>query len=548
VFVRPWQSFGIALATSLVYCCAMAVLLFALRRKVGRLDLLTPPAEMLAAVRRAEETMVSYVDGLRHRVAREARLVAEGGRSLFGAVQGNRAVACLGIAATALMAGIASSYVNLLVALVVVLAVPVALIALRYPYAVLLLVAVTYALVGSPFPSVNHLDWVLIPLMLLVLPQLQIRRAIKYMPAVVILAIFILWILAGIGVSPLDNQSFLRLWIVYVSYVAVSLLTVCTVTTRRRLMALIDIILLTSGLIALFGIFGYFTRQYGVYDTQVGAFRTMSVFASAPGLALFLCMALPLAAYRAVTSRGLGRAVVLLVSAVLLVAIMMTFSREILISVPVSIAVAALCLPSRRARYGLLAGMISLVMLVVGATLVAGLPVLDRFASADTASFNGRTYLWSALLERFDPGHIFGYGLDAGVDVLTKMHIGDNGLVWNGLIANSPSNLFVQVLYDHGIIGLLLVLGIFGALFVGLLRGLRTSTSERYALFAAALVTLLIMIFESLEQSDFMTQQIAIYFWIVMALPFALHWTQPREATLTAAPSLSRREAGVAMK
>ncbi len=43
IFARLWQNFGIALATSAVYYCTMLVLLFALRRAIGPLDLFTPP-------------------------------------------------------------------------------------------------------------------------------------------------------------------------------------------------------------------------------------------------------------------------------------------------------------------------------------------------------------------------------------------------------------------------------------------------------------------------------------------------------------------------
>jgi len=47
IFARLWQSMGIALATTAVYFCTMFILLFALRRTIGKLDLFTPPREVL---------------------------------------------------------------------------------------------------------------------------------------------------------------------------------------------------------------------------------------------------------------------------------------------------------------------------------------------------------------------------------------------------------------------------------------------------------------------------------------------------------------------
>jgi murein biosynthesis integral membrane protein MurJ len=47
VMARYWQSTGIAVATSAVYCCTLVILLVVLRRSIGKLDLLTPPPEMV---------------------------------------------------------------------------------------------------------------------------------------------------------------------------------------------------------------------------------------------------------------------------------------------------------------------------------------------------------------------------------------------------------------------------------------------------------------------------------------------------------------------
>lgn len=50
IFGRLWQSFGIALATSIVYSCTMIILLALLRRTIGKLGLFMPPGEILATI------------------------------------------------------------------------------------------------------------------------------------------------------------------------------------------------------------------------------------------------------------------------------------------------------------------------------------------------------------------------------------------------------------------------------------------------------------------------------------------------------------------
>ena len=50
IFGRLWQSFGIALATSMVYFCTMWLLLLMLRRMIGKLYLLTFPLELWSII------------------------------------------------------------------------------------------------------------------------------------------------------------------------------------------------------------------------------------------------------------------------------------------------------------------------------------------------------------------------------------------------------------------------------------------------------------------------------------------------------------------
>src|SRR6266849_837279 len=52
IFARLWQSEGIALATSAVYFGAMFILFFLLSRTVGRINLISPPPEILAFLKK----------------------------------------------------------------------------------------------------------------------------------------------------------------------------------------------------------------------------------------------------------------------------------------------------------------------------------------------------------------------------------------------------------------------------------------------------------------------------------------------------------------
>jgi type VI protein secretion system component VasK len=74
---------------------------------------------------------------------------------------------------------------------------------------------------------------------------------------------------------------------------------------------------------------------------------------------------------------------------------------------------------------------------------------------------------------------------------------------------------------------------VFITLSVGLIAGIRRTTSDHRALFVIALVVLVNMVVQSFDVNDFWSQSIGIYFWIIMALPFALCWSKTKQSSET---------------
>ena len=348
-----------------------------------------------------------------------------------------------------------------------------------------------------------------------------LKQTFKRMPVLVFFLLYLLWALASIGVSSLGVPTFLTYWTELLDCVLVSVLTINLLTTRRRVLGFIDAILLVTTCIALYGIYGYFTKQNGIEDTTTSLFRITSIFSAPPGLALLLSIVIPMALYRTIIWQGFMRIVGLMVILVLLVAIGLTFTRVAFIGVPASIAVMALFLPSRRMKIGLLSGMVALAALVILVATLANFPIFDRFFAQDVATLNGRTYLWQALLNNFDPTQLLGNGLYASNVLLLNLHVGVNG---QGVIAAAPHSIWLGTLYDHGIIGLVLLILLYIALFINLIAGVRKATGEHRIVFSTALAVFVIIALQSIDSNDFWDQAISIYIWFALALPFALYW------------------------
>ena len=515
IFARLWQSTGIALATSAVYFCNLFILLFMLRRLIGKLDILTPPPELLRVI--GFSFSIPY--GLRQRIVR------------------------VGIAIAVFAAGIAGIFWNSLYTLRAALGSLILLALLRYRYALVIAWVMIDVFIGSTLGIFNgqNLDTALTAPTLLLMTCMPIKQTFKRMPALVILLLYLVWAFVGIGISPVQTGSFLTEWTLMLDYVAVAVLTINVLTTRQHLLKLIDVILLPTTFVSLYGIYGYFTGQNAIVDPTISLTRIVSIFSAAPALALFLSIMIPPAIYRASTLHGLKRLGVLVLVCIFLVAIGLTFSRGAFISVPLSIIIMILCLPSRKMKIGLLATILALAVGVVLLAKPGNVSIFSRFFNEDLATLNGRTYLWQALLDRFDPTQLLGHGLGASKFLLENLQVG-----YGGVIATSSSNLFLAALYDQGIIGATLLLLVFITLGVGLIAGIRKTTGEQRVLFVTALAVFINMVLQSIEQNDFWTQSIGIYFWIIVALPFALCWSTRKQPSRAAKEALDEAlESGV---
>ncbi|MGZ6364371.1 MAG: murein biosynthesis integral membrane protein MurJ [Ktedonobacteraceae bacterium] len=523
VFSRLWQNFGIALSTSAVYLCTSVILLVLLSRTIGDFHLFSPPPEIQKVILKLSlgsnytllgiwwskiEQIFSFTESISQPVKRTI------------------------LAIFIFIAGVVGVILDDVYTLRVALGSLVILALLRFRYVLLLIWVMVDVFVGSSVPFFNggNIDTALTVPVILLLFFFPIKEVFKRMPALAFLFAYLFWVFLSIGISPMSTGSFLTLWLLRMDYVAVSVLTICVLTTRKRLSGIIDAILLISTIVSVYGIYGYITKQNGVPDTQISSlFRISSIFAQTPtALATFLSIVIPLACYRAITMQGYKRVIGWGLVILFLLTLILTFTRGTYISVAVSILIMVLFVPSRKLKIGVLGGFVAVGGVVALVATIADIPIFSRFLNQDISSLNGRTYLWSALLDHFDPTSILGNGLNASDALLANLRVG-TGL---GVIGTAPHNLFLGTLYDHGIIGFILLALVFLVLTISLILGIRRSTGEQRLLFVIALAVSVSMLIQGFEASEIWNQSIGIYFWIVMALPFAFLWPEAQKQTM----------------
>jgi putative peptidoglycan lipid II flippase len=515
LFAHFWQGLGIALATSLVSLMTSALFLLFLHRRLGGLHLWQVPAE-LQFVRICRRRVVH---GSPH--GRLWTVFSPGIWCRYGLV------VCVTL--PILVVGVVATLHDALTAVRVSLASLLTLVFLRHPYLLLLAWASVNVCIGSSLAlfNGNNLDLALIAPLLLLVCSLPWRELVRRMPGLPWLGLYFAWVLASIDLSPLDTAAFLKFWLTMLACAAVGVLASELLTTRRRLHALVDALLLTALLVALYGLYGYVTRQHGEEDAPAQVFRITSLFTQATTFAFYLSLLIPLALYRCLFLRSLRRWGACVLALCLLLALLLTFTRTAVIAVVLEVSIMALCVPGRRMRF-LMAGGLALAL---GAVFLLGwdgrLLLLARFFNGDLATLNGRVYLWQALLDHFQVTQWRGSGLQSSDQLLADLRVGGFG---PGVIGTAPHSLFLGTLYDHGVPGLLLLSGVFLAQGVCLLREMRKSGGERRMLFAAALAALVALLLQSLGSRDLWIQSVGTSFWLVTALPFARCW--PSSGTL----------------
>jgi O-antigen ligase len=430
-------------------------------------------------------------------------------------------------------AGFLSAIGDPTVMLRVALGLPLMLLLLRFRYGLLLAWSLFGMFIGSNVALFNgkNLDTALVIPTLLAAGMMPLRQTFQRLPALAVLCAYLIWVLLGMPSSPLATIDFLKAWALQLAGVGVAVVAINTLTSRKRLLGLVDATLVPGTAIALFGIYGYLTHRNGIVDPVTGDFRITSVFSDAPSLAIMLSLVLTLAIYRAFVSRGfLQRACAIFSALALAGAVVLTFTRGAMLSIPVSLLLLSIVVPTRRLRVMLLGGVTGAAAAIVVLATVVKVPPFARFFNGDVGSLNGRTYLWQALVQNVDPLRIFGHGLGAGDALLTQLEGAIGGQP--GAVATSASNLFVGALYDSGVVGLALLAATYVTLGRSLLAGIRRTSGEQRLLFFVAAMALVNALLQALEASDLSGQGDGILFWTIMALPFAACWLEQ--------PSLAR--------
>ena len=288
------------------------------------------------------------------------------------------------------------------------------------------------------------------------------------------------------------------------------------IQSKRQLDVLIFFLCGVGLLVSLYGFYQYmFPAKFsGVWHDvdmfQSISFRVYSTLSNPNVLGEYLVLIIPLAFAGLLTTKGLLNRVFYLVSfAAMLLCLALTYSRGCYVAILVA-GVIFLVMLDRRFLILVLLGLLAL-------PFVLPETILNRFLSigdmADSST-SYRVYIWMgslAMLRRF-----WLSGIGPGTAAFNQVY---PLYAYNGISAPHSHNLYLQVMVDAGICGLITFLAVMFLFFKRTCSALAQKPSRKTRIYLIAVISGVFgFLVQSLFDYTFYNYRVMLVFWAVVAL------------------------------
>ncbi len=332
------------------------------------------------------------------------------------------------------------------------------------------------------------------------------------------------------GITSFAMVKSLSIWAIYLAFMAAYFLIINLVRSKKQLNNLLTVFVLSGLLVCLYGIaqyiFGWDTAQAWMDEEMFSdiKMRIYSTLGNPNVLGEYILLVLPVSLGLMWTRKGLlQKLFYAAASAVMLVALILTFSRGCWLGFLVAAAIFVTFAAGK--LWGL--GLIALPL------LPAVLPesIMNRFTSIGDlkdSSTSYRVYIWMGTLAMVRDFWISGIGM--GSEAFTEVY---PFYSYNGIVAPHSHNLFLQILVESGIGGIL-VFGLILLLFLKrMMAGYQAGGGK-----GAPLSTMIVAIsagicgflVQGMFDNCFYNYRVMLIFWCVMGMAMACFYAAKRIA------------------
>ncbi len=330
-----------------------------------------------------------------------------------------------------------------------------------------------------------------------------------------VIAFMVVYLVAGL--SSFAMMKSISIWLIYVAFMAIYFVIINSVNSKKTLNNMLTVFVLSGLAVCLYGIaqyvFGWNTNQAWM-DEEMFTDIKMRIYSTLDNpnvLGEYILLVLPVSIGLMWTRKNFYTKVVYAgISAIMLVALILTFSRGcwigLIIAAAVFITFAA----------GKLWGLALVALPVIPMVLPES--IINRFLSIGDmkdSSTSYRVYIWMGCLAMIKDFWLSGIGM--GQEAFTQVY---PFYSYNGIVAPHSHNLFLQILVESGVAGIAVFL-IIVALFLR-----RVMTGYQYGGKGDTLSTVMTAItagvcgflVQGMFDNCFYNYRVMLVFWCVIAL------------------------------
>ncbi len=263
--------------------------------------------------------------------------------------------------------------------------------------------------------------------------------------------IIFLGVYAVAAVTSFAMLNSFSIWAIYFVFISMYFVIINTVNTKKLLMNLLTVFVLSGFLVCLYGVaqyvFGWDTAQAWMDEEMFSdiKMRIYSTLGNPNVLGEYILLVLPASVgLMWVNKRFEAKVVYAAVSALMFGALILTFSRGCWIGI---MAAAAIFITFAAGKlWGL--GLIALPII----PMILPQSIINRFSSIgnmEDSSTSYRVYIWMGTLAMIKDFWLSGIGM--GQKAFTQVY---PFYSYNGIVAPHSHNLFLQILVESGIVGI----------------------------------------------------------------------------------------------
>ncbi|MBO5955713.1 MAG: O-antigen ligase family protein, partial [Clostridia bacterium] len=311
-----------------------------------------------------------------------------------------------------------------------------------------------------------------------------------------------------------------QIWAVYFAFMVFYFVIINTIKTEKQLFDLLRMFTISAVLVCLYGIaqyiFGWNVTQAWI-DEEMFEDIKMRIYSTLDNpnvLGEYILLALPLCISLMWTAKkALPRIIYLGLSAILGVALILTFSRGCWLGIMAAAAIFVTFAAGKLWGLGLIA--LPLVPFIVPES------ILNRFTSIGDMSDSSTSYrvsIWMGTLLMLKDFWLSGIGL--GSEAFTQVY---PFYSYNMVVAQHPHNLFLHIITESGIIGLLAFLFLILLFFKKMATGVQVfGKGNKFSVTLIAISSAVTgFLLQGVFDNCFYNYRVFMIFWAVLAIGIA---------------------------